>query len=1026
MSRASKDNSSVVSEDFDVFDQVVNHVEERKREDEEFFKSEDEKEKEHPHTEKENERSLKSENVSNSPAVSSRQSDQIDDEEKCTTVFTNAVTQQPTPSPTIEYFDGFKSNRVYTPDVRDSFDSIVVSNINNNNKSEIVYKDDAENTIEDTKQQHLPQETNHQNNNNNKSVLNYVGEQKEVPTTKISNEEEDNFAANPRDVNNNEIENVSSSEENGMDGSPTEDDVESQQSVDKANPENMVTDTTTSDDRESVSEQQHNTSDEDDFAPSQKDESNDYGGEKDNATIVSMYRMKENKLSSDEEDDIKEKQQQQSDEAKSIKEDENNIKHEEIKDSNSGKQVEKQEDPVQDRSFETFNEGEKKEDTENEDIVEKDEKIEEKDKSAANIDTFEETEKQKEVENESHGDNEKSEKDENNKIYEDNEYEEKSNEKDGNETKAKDEQNVVDEDNTDHQEGDEDEMLDEIMQDLSKGNETDQQQETDGGDDEGEDEEKKENNESEGGENEKEEEKETEKVKEKLIIQPKKKEVIFKREGDSFDNTGDRRYDVSALEMVSEDESEFVNLQEVQQARVELEQYAKNLDNFNHIISELEKTPEEKRQDEPKSLSFRLDELMIETDGGDEKVKTPKSSKKKKKKNLKKKDDKGIVNGKACQECRQPIFKNDSYVELNDVFNGKVTCKICLSKKRTMRNQSSVKSQDDSVRSRKEIKPALDSRLQSSENSALKKWLEAKNKEERKKKREERREHKMKIKENKLKKKQEAERQERVKQQVAHWEETKRKQAIQNNKKKNISPSLKLNSRPIVHSLGSTTTNSTNESPRSDATFQVVEENSFEKFHEDIFGVSTAPLELNYSSVADFTQSVILSALLEIEKEKQTQGKQKKLVMNRPKSHAPSLKHNKQQQRTQQQLQPRPPPKSANPRNKRPRRPNQSNGHTSSNDSSMKRSSLMRSKTYDEWLVDKQTQQSLKEKEREINNHYDLLQQKLLELEKDRRKALVEIRQSSLASFNNDQSLLPKLSNGDTKKNEASLIMTKN
>ena len=129
MSRASKDNSSVVSEDFDVFDQVVNHVEERKREDEEFFKSEDEKEKEHPHTEKENERSLKSENVSNSPAVSSRQSDQIDDEEKCTTVFTNAVTQQPTPSPTIEYFDGFKSNRVYTPDVRDSFDSIVVSNL---------------------------------------------------------------------------------------------------------------------------------------------------------------------------------------------------------------------------------------------------------------------------------------------------------------------------------------------------------------------------------------------------------------------------------------------------------------------------------------------------------------------------------------------------------------------------------------------------------------------------------------------------------------------------------------------------------------------------------------------------------------------------------------------------------------------------------------------------------------------------------------------------------------------------------
>ncbi|XP_066915874.1 uncharacterized protein [Clytia hemisphaerica] len=500
---------------------------------------------------------------------------------------------------------------------------------------------------------------------------------------------------------------------------------------------------------------------------------------------------------------------------------------------------------------------------------------------------------------------------------------------------------------------------------------------------------------------------------EKEEPQKKKKTVIFKRDGDTYDEKGDRRYDMSALEMVSEDENEFVNLQEVQQARIELNDYAKDLDNFNHIINELEKTPEEKRMESNRSLTFDLGDLGIDDFEDEEREgstnrKTPKKAKKIKKK--KKKTD--VVYSKVCQKCRNPIFKKDSYLELNEIFSDSVLCKKCLAGKSNNKGKEKKiekSPKHDIGRIKAEVKPALDSRLEKSENTALQKWLEKKSKEERVRKRQERRERKAKAKEIKQKKREESEKQKMVKQKVDDWEEKKKKEAKENKKREKIS--LLLNSdksRPILHSQNrgsnsSYMSTSATDSPRSNATFEVTEENSFEKFREDFLQHSeaTPPSELTYGSVKDFVQSVILSALLEIEKE---QSHPKPLTIKRPKSHAPALRNQ------QRHLQPRPPPpKSAHARKSQnlPLRRIKTKEHTQSN-KNVTPKGLMRAKTYDEWMFDKKVQRGVKEKEKEINEHYDLLQQKLIELEKDRRNALYHLRESSMIEYHHKQ--LPLLS----------------
>lgn len=497
-----------------------------------------------------------------------------------------------------------------------------------------------------------------------------------------------------------------------------------------------------------------------------------------------------------------------------------------------------------------------------------------------------------------------------------------------------------------------------------------------------------------------------------------KKQVIFKRDGDSFDDKGDRRYDISALEMVSEDECEFVNLQEVQQARIELSEYTRNLDNFNNIINELEKSPSERKQEqESKTITFNLDDLLSEGLGDDEKDEnqTPKSAKKPKKaKRKKKKSD--IAYSKICHNCRNPIFKENSYLELNEIFNEQVLCKKCSAKKEQKKRgkMNTEEKKTDEKNSNKEIKPALDSRLESSENKALQQWLEKKNKEERKRKRQERREQKAKMKESKKKKSEEAEKQKRAKQKVEDWEERKKKEARENKKRNNISALLKADkTRPILHSQSknSSTLSSANNSykstsensPRSDVTFEVNEENSFERFREDFLQHQKSPVEITYSSIQDFVQSVILSAILEIEKERQPP---KPLTIKRPKSHAPNLRTlTDDKNRFPKHHQPRPPPKSANPRNRRlqPLRRTNLQEKQPINTDIYKKSSLLRSKTYDEWLLDKKAQKGMKEKEKEINKHYDELQQKLIELEKDRRKALLELRQVSVQHYHQKQ-----------------------
>ena len=1028
MSRELKDNSSVVSEDFDIFDQVVNDVEERKREDEKFFDTEDVKEKESSKSFSMTNEKIEI-NVCSSPAVSSRQSDRIDEESTTSTIIPRYAR-----SP-MDQFDGFgggsESIRIYTPDVRDSFDSIVVNSNSNNNDN---YKG-GKNKIDDNKKPVFVYVEDHDGPKSSADDLKTKDEKDRIRDPLISNEEKQNSSA---------LENITTKGKVCL------------RKGDENSTENKM---------ENVTEKYGSYVNEH-HAPDDEEEGNDPSG-KDNGTIVSLYKSKEEKKEgfngkdeteekhkdaeeryddadkhedTDKYEDAEEnhedtgRKQENAEDAKEneIKHEGTDEKHEDVdsKDDDTDKIHEDADGKHEDTDKIHEDADGKHDDTDSKD-EDTDGKHEDTDKIHEDADgKHDDTDSKDEDTDGEHDDTDKIHKDADGKHENGDEIHEDT---DGKHDNA-DEKHDDTDDGNDKQEGEakrkkEAAILDEIMQDLQGETEDENIQQQEGTEAAKNDEHSNESSKEEESEN-TEEKNSSETEKKESVIKPKKKEVIFKREGDTFDDKGDRRYDMSALEMVSEDESEFVNLQEVQQARVELEQYAKNLDNFNHIISELEKTPEEKRvqQDEPKSISFRLDELLVDTDGAEE-VKTPKSAKKYPKKRTKKKKKKN-EEGKLCQRCRQPVFKEDSYLESNAIFNGKVLCKICSNKKRRVQNASAPKNQEDNRRNRTEVKPALDSRLQSSENRVLKKWLEQKNKEERKKKREERREHKLKVKENKEKKKQEAERQEKAKQQVADWEERKRKEAKQQ-KKKNISPFFKLNSRPIVHSLGSTTTavsntTSANESPRSDATFDIRDDNSFERFHEEIFGGKPTPpplLELTYSSVADFTQSVILSAILEIEKERQ-RNYPKQLTINRPRSHAPSLKQHNNKNR--QQLQPRPPPKSANPRNKRTRRMDQnSSGHTVINDP-MKRTSLMRAKTYDEWLTDKQTQRGLKEKEREINQHYDLLQQKLIELEKDRRKTLVEIRQTSMSTFQDNT--LPKLSNAIITTNEPSrkLIMTKN
>ena len=1030
-----KDNNSVISDDFDVFDQVVSNVEERKREEEEFFKPYEHYQGEENTTENRKTVELDEEhNNSRSPAVSSRQSDRIDEGNVSNN--NNDDANDPNNNSNNNNNNN-NNNHSFTPDVRDSFDSIVVNHIqinkeNDNNNDRKINVDNKANNVNDDNF-----------NRNNERCYPFIVVEDSAKTLERIETPVERKPKTPIGEDTLEIENeeVAETEVNVMPGEGGDltktirEDKEMEKDgalVDGSQlPLNTESNTYYGDN--SDNEQNVDESKEQNSVNSQHVKESEVG-----ATIVSLYLYKHN----DKEDvDV------------DVDVDGEEVKNE--RDYKGNKEHDKEEEHVSDS-------GEKEEESagekDNEDLL-KDKIDNNVSENANNVKEIHSIDDCNEKVDDSKNDFDEKKKDSKEfQIVEGRENQSgKDTDESGDESFPRKTEKDEEASHEEEMNKDEDIMkLDEILRDLCKEDENDgndgeaaglQKDVVEDGNnnkdasDEGEKESvsnlklKKLKETEEADESGKEDEEEIK------ILQPKKKEVIFKREGDTFDDKGDRRYDISALEMVSEDECEFVNLQEVQQARVELEEYAKNLDNFNHIIKELEKTPEEKRLQQQhemgsKSLSFRLDELIM--GNSDDGINTPKSVRidkdktktKKRKMKKKKKEQNNPHGGKSCQDCRSPVFSTDSHLELNEIFRNKVLCKNCSAtkKKNTAKDISFTKKTggEEQARIKLEVKAALDSRLESSENSALTKWLEQKKKEERKKKREERREHKQKIREKKTKKKEQAERLERAKQQVAYWEEKKRRESKGSKKHNNISPSLKLNSRPILHSLGSTTasTISTNDSPRSDATFDIRAENSFEKFHHEIFGgKSPSPNDvfeggkptqpLTYTSVADFTQSVILSAIIEIERERQNAHlsfssnttNETHLSMKRPKSHAPTL------MKQNNNLQPRPPPKSANPKNKRTRRSSaaQNNrGHTKVvNNDTVKptRVSLMRAKTYDEWMTNKNVQRGLKAQEREINEHYDILQQKLIELEKDRRKALVEIRNASMNSYPEHKSI---------------------
>ena len=491
----------------------------------------------------------------------------------------------------------------------------------------------------------------------------------------------------------------------------------------------------------------------------------------------------------------------------------------------------------------------------------------------------------------------------------------------------------------------------------------------------------------------------------------KKKRVIFSREGDTYDEIGDRRYDVRTLEMVSDDESEYVNIKEVQQAQVELSEYTRNLDNYNNVISELEKSPTDRKLEEEnaanRTISFDLGELldgtMSVTEDEDENTMNNSSgrikSAKKNNKKLKKKKKKT-----SCKQCKQTSHNT---TELNE--NG--ICKSCCNShstnfanknRRKMRptkkdEKTKTNTAENEDRINKEVKAALDSRLESTENAALASWLESKNKEERTKKRQERREKRAKAKENKQKKLQEEKKQQRAKEKVEEWEAKKRKEAKEK-KMNNISASLKTDkSRPIMNSYRTKSTSPATESPRSDVTFEVSEQNSFERFREEYIANSKPR---TFPSVEAFVRSVINEALFDLEKEANYSLNTSQIRLARPKSHAVKLQTSKGNTTKPGSYRPAP-PKSANPRrglqrNVRKTVPIQLEatiGH------GVNQGKLLRSKTYEEWLSDKKVRNDLKNREKEINQHYDMLQQKLIELEKERRHALVQIRESSSKEY---------------------------
>jgi len=514
---------------------------------------------------------------------------------------------------------------------------------------------------------------------------------------------------------------------------------------------------------------------------------------------------------------------------------------------------------------------------------------------------------------------------------------------------------------------------------------------------------------------------------EKEITKSKKKKVIFLREGDTYDELGDRRYDVRTLEMLSESESEYVNIREVQQAQVELSEYTRNLQNYNSVISELEKTPADRRQEEEattKTISFNLGELLMDGIMGDEnansstseRVKSAKKNTKKLKKKKKKKDA-------SCKQCKQTPANATE-------LNGNGICKTCylfdpmkLTNKNKRRMKSAKKDEEiaaadaeDEDRINKEVKAALDSRLESTENTALKNWLESKNKEERKKKRQERREKKAKAKENKQKRLQEAKKQQRAKEKVEEWEAKKRKESKEKRKMNNISASLKTDkSRPILNSYGAKSISPATESPRSNATFEVTEKNSFERFREGYLGSGDSDSKPpTFSSVEAFIQSVIDKAVLELEKETNIVKSKQQVRLERPKSHAVKLQTNKSDSTKSTAYRPTP-PKSANPRRGLQRGIRKTipiSREATAMGLGVQQSRLMRSRTYEEWLSDKKVRKDFRSKEKEINRRYDMLQQKLIELEKERRHALVEVRAAMTKDYNQQQQSttnLPKL-----------------